>query len=404
LILGTIKFIILILLLTLSGMQKVNRFEDGSSLGDGQEDELSLLFFGDIMQHIPQIESAYDKTSGNYQYDSCFRYISGLISSADIAIGNLEVTLAGKPYSGYPTFSAPDSLIPALVRAGTDLLVTANNHSCDKGLKGILRTIHVLDTLGMPHTGTFRDASDRDTLHPLILEKKGIILALLNYTYGTNGIHVPAPAVVDLIDTSQIRKDYLKARSKGVDEVIIFFHWGEEYRREPVAAQKELAAFCHRLGIRVVIGSHPHVIEPMEAVTDSLGNILTVTVWSLGNFISNQRDRYRNGGALFGLNLKREADSIQIKHPGYHLAWVYTPFQNGKVRYQVLPVKTFENDSLFLARSDLLKIREFAEDSRLLLHANNVNVPEIGSNQPQPSGCGINGKNDIPQNGLKPTF
>jgi len=375
-ILGIIKIIILTIVLTLSGFQKANRFEDLASTRDGKGDELTLLFFGDVMQHIPQMESAYDKSSDSYRYDSCFRYVSGLISSADIAIGNLEVTLAGKPYTGYPTFSAPDALVPALSRAGTDVLVTANNHSCDKGLKGILRTIQVLDTLGMPHTGTFRNAADRDTLQPLILEKKGIILALLNYTYGTNGINVPAPAIVDLIDTALIRKDYFKARNKGVDEVIVFFHWGEEYKREPVKVQKELAAFCHRLGIRTVIGSHPHVIEPMEAVTDSLGNIKEVTVYSLGNFISNQRDRYRNGGALFELTLKREGDSIRILQPGYHLAWVHTPFRNGKVRYQVLPVRTFENDSLFLARPDLLKIREFATDARALLNEHNNNIPE----------------------------
>jgi len=380
LILGTAKIVLLTVILTFSWFQKANRFEHTSFIQDGREDELSLLFFGDIMQHIPQIESAFDKTSGTYRYDSCFRYISGLISSADLAIGNLEVTLAGKPYTGYPTFSAPDSLIPALARAGTDLLVTANNHSCDKGLKGILRTIHVLDTLGMPHTGTYRDAADRDSLNPLILEKKGIILALLNYTYGTNGINVPAPAIVDLIDTSLIRKDYQKARRKGVDEVLVFFHWGEEYRREAVTAQKELAAFCHQLGIRMVIGSHPHVIEPMVATTDSLGNITTVTVYSLGNFVSNQRERYKNGGALFELTLKREGDSLKILRPAYHLAWVHTPFRNGKVRYQVLPVQQFENDSAFLALPDLLKIREFASDSRALLNGQNINVPESGRN------------------------
>jgi poly-gamma-glutamate capsule biosynthesis protein CapA/YwtB (metallophosphatase superfamily) len=377
LILETIKISILTIILTLSGLQKTNRFENPSFNKDEGKDELSLLFIGDIMQHIPQIESALDKETGTYRYDSCFKFISGVISSANLAIANLEVTLGGKPYSGYPNFSAPDSLIPALQRAGIDALVTANNHSCDRGLKGVTRTVTVLDSLGIPHTGTYKDQNSRDTLNPLIFERNGIILALLNYTFGTNGIPVPKPTVVDLIDTSQIRLDYNKARRMGVDEVIVFFHWGEEYTPEPVQNQKDLAAYCHRLGIRIVIGSHPHVIEPMVAQKDSLGNIAEMTVYSLGNFISNQRDRYKNGGALFTLTLKREVDIVRLINPGYILAWVHTSTRSGKLSYQVLPVKQFENDSTLLSKPDLLKIREFADDSRKLLNATNVNVPEI---------------------------
>jgi hypothetical protein len=377
--LGIIKIAILTIILTLFGFQKVNRFENEWFSQEGQEDELSLLFIGDIMQHIPQIESALDTKTGIYRYDSCFSLVSGVLSSADLAIANLEVTLGGKPYTGYPTFSAPDSLIPALKRAGIDVLVTANNHSCDRGLKGVTRTVSVLDSLGMPHTGTYLDHSSRDTLNPLILDRKGIILALLNYTFGTNGIPVPHPAVVDLIDTARIRSDYNKAKRRGADEVITFFHWGEEYTPQPVRSQQEIAAFCHRLGIRIVIGSHPHVIEPMIAEKDSLGNIREVTVYSLGNFISNQRDRYKNGGALFELTLKREQDSVRISNPRYHLVWVHTSARSGKVSYQVVPVKQFEADSTWFGNSGWLKFKEFTEDSRTLLNTKNRNVPESGN-------------------------
>jgi hypothetical protein len=371
------RILLICLALIIIGLRKTDRFDVSVPGSKTDNDHLTLLFIGDIMQHIPQIESARDKETGTWQYDSCFKFISGVISAADLAIANLEVTLGGKPYSGYPNFSAPDSLIPALQRAGIDALVTANNHSCDRGLKGVTRTVSILDSLGIPHTGTYKDQNSRDTLNPLILERKGIILALLNYTFGTNGIPVPQPSVVDRIDTGQIRLDYIKSKRMGVDEVIVFFHWGEEYKPEPDQNQKELAAFCHRLGIRIVIGSHPHVIEPMVARKDSLGNITEITVYSLGNFISNQRDRYKNGGALFSLTLKREQDTIVIMNPVYHLAWVHTPFRTGKLWYQVLPVKQFENDSTLLSKPDLLKIREFADDSRKLLNATNVNVPEI---------------------------
>jgi poly-gamma-glutamate capsule biosynthesis protein CapA/YwtB (metallophosphatase superfamily) len=371
------KIPILTILLVMFGLQKTGRFDSSEFQNSDKKDKLTLLFMGDVMQHIPQIESARDKNTGTYHYDSCFKYISGEMSAADIAIANLEVTLAGPPYTGYPCFSAPDSLVTSLVRAGTDVLVTANNHCCDKGLKGIRRTVSILDSLGIPHTGTYPGPAYRDSLNPLILEKKGIILALLNYTYGTNGNAIPSPAVVDLTDTALIRKDYLKARQKGVDEVIAFFHWGEEYKPYPDKKQKELADFCHHLGIRIVIGSHPHVIEPMIAQKDSMGNIAEVTVYSLGNFISNQRDRYRNGGALFSVSLTREQDAIRISDPGYKLAWVHTPFRYGKVWYQVLPVRTFENDTAYFGRPDLLKMREFARDARALLDTANVNVPEL---------------------------
>jgi poly-gamma-glutamate capsule biosynthesis protein CapA/YwtB (metallophosphatase superfamily) len=160
---------------------------------------LSLLFAGDIMQHDSQIAAAYDPLTKKHDYNPCFQYIAPLIQSADIAIGNLELTLAGPPYKGYPQFSAPDALAETLKAAGFDALVTANNHCVDRGRKGIERTIDVLDTLHIPHTGTFKDSTTRSKAYPLIIEKKGFRLSLLNYTYGTNGIPVPQPSIVNQI-------------------------------------------------------------------------------------------------------------------------------------------------------------------------------------------------------------
>jgi poly-gamma-glutamate capsule biosynthesis protein CapA/YwtB (metallophosphatase superfamily) len=372
-----IKIASLSLITLLITNKGVDRFGDSDIRKRTDSDSLSILFIGDIMQHIQQIHSAWDTATNNYVYDSCFRFIMPVISSADIAIANFEVTLGGKPYTGYPQFSAPDSLVPALTRAGMDVLATANNHSCDRRLKGITRTLTILDSLQVVHTGSFYDQADKDTLYPLILEKNGIILALLNYTYGTNGIPVPSPAIVNLIDTGLIRKDYEKARKKGVDEVIVFFHWGQEYMREPDSIQREIAEFCHRLGIRIVIGSHPHVIQPMESTPDSMGNIRDVTVFSLGNFISNQRDRYKNGGALFRMTLTRENEGIRISDPGYILAWVHTLFRNGKLSFQVLPVRETERNTGFLSKPDSARMAEFAKDSRSHLNGKNLRIPEF---------------------------
>lgn len=198
---------------------------------------LSLLFIGDIMQHDSQLQSAYDAATGLYNYEPCFRYVKKYFNGADLTIGNLELTLGGKPYTGYPEFSAPDALAAALKYAGVDVLVTANNHSLDRRRKGLERTIKALDSLKMLHTGTFRDTVERMNDYPLLVSKNGINLALLNYTYGTNGIPVTKPNVVNLIDTTVIRKDLAQAKKLNPDMIIIFMHWGNEYQSMPSKQQ-----------------------------------------------------------------------------------------------------------------------------------------------------------------------
>ncbi|HEX8060291.1 MAG TPA: CapA family protein, partial [Cyclobacteriaceae bacterium] len=152
--------------------------------------KLSLLFIGDIMQHDTQISAAFDPVTKKYNYNECFQNVKSVFESADMTIGNLELTLGGPPYKGYPAFSAPDDLIGALTWSGVDVLVTANNHCLDRGRKGLERTVAVLDTFGIPHTGTFVDSAHRAKTYPLLLGKNGFKISLLNYTYGTNGLAV----------------------------------------------------------------------------------------------------------------------------------------------------------------------------------------------------------------------
>ena len=338
---------------------------------------LTLLFIGDVMGHGPQINSAYDSVTDTYCYDTVFNRIKPLIEHADVAIANLEVTLAGKPFSGYPQFSSPDALAASLKAAGVDAMVTANNHSADRGPQGITRTIEVLNDLKIPHTGTFTDQAQRDTASPLIIQKNGFRIALLNYTYGTNGIEVPKPTLVNLIDTIQIRRDYYRAKLLMVDEVIAFVHWGVEYQEEPNAEQEAIADYLHKLGIRIVIGSHPHVLQRMEASYDTDTTVGKVTVYSLGNFVSNQRTRYRNGGAMAYLKLTKRESKTHIKSGGYILAWVQTPIRNGRKVYQVLPVSEYEQMEGYFPADDQALFNEFAKDSRDLYGRRNKNFPEL---------------------------
>ncbi|MBE0668291.1 MAG: CapA family protein, partial [Bacteroidales bacterium] len=207
--------------------------------GQQSDSTLTVLFAGDIMGHDMQIASARDNSTGTYSYDSVFKYIRPVITGADLAFGNLEVTLGGSPYKGYPAFSSPDALAIACRNAGFDVLATANNHSADRGPKGIARTIRVLDSLDIKHTGTWLTSEARDTLNPLVISEKGIEVALLNYTYGTNGIVVPPPRIVSYIDTVLISNDIQRSREKGADVVFVMIHWGTEYDSLPSKSQKQ---------------------------------------------------------------------------------------------------------------------------------------------------------------------
>ncbi len=335
---------------------------------------LSLLFLGDIMQHDSQRKAAYIPDNENYDYSQCFRWIAPHLQAADVTIGNLEVTLAGEPYAGYPRFSAPDALARDLKRAGVDVLVTANNHSLDRGRPGLERTLEVLRAHQLLATGTFKDSAERATQYPLQIEQKGFRLSLLNYTYGTNGIPVTAPNIVNLIDTVQIVKDMNAARSQQSDIIIVFFHWGSEYQSQPTAWQKALARLCFREGAQLVVGAHPHVLQPME--WDQSKN--HVVAYSLGNFVSGQRPRYRDGGATLRVVLQKISTSKQactiISAADYHLQWVY---RDSRQRYFVLPAAAFETDTVVVQPTQSREaLRQFLADSRALFSRYNTQVAE----------------------------
>ncbi len=345
--------------------------------GQGPDSVLTLLFAGDIMGHDGQIAAALDDSTGTYSYDSVFKYISPVISAADVAIGNLEVTLGGAPYKGYPAFSSPDALAAACMSAGFDILVTANNHSADRGSRGIARTIRVLDSLGIRHTGTWVSSEAMDSLSPLMITHDGIRLALLGYTYGTNGIVVPPPAIVSYIDTVRAAADIRRSVDSGADRTVVFIHWGTEYDTLPDTQQKKTAASLLKSGADIVIGSHPHVVQPMTAQADS-GGIRNPVAWSMGNFVSNQRTRRRDGGVMIRIDLSAEGDTTVITDAGYILTWVYTPEENGKRRFYVLPCAAYENRPEFFqspAHYDAMMI--YIKDARRLLDSLSTGFSEM---------------------------
>lgn len=269
----------------------------------------TLLFAGDAMQHQAQLDQALSAGRGkSYDYSGCFSLIAPEIEAADYAVVNLEVPLGGgSDYSGYPCFSAPDSYAEALKDAGFDMMLTANNHCLDRRDKAARRTLTALDRLGIDHIGTYHDRAQRDSLVPFIREINGIKVGFLNYTYGTNGIEPRDGVEVSLIDRAKMAKEIDKTRKAGAEIMVVAIHWGIEYVLNENQSQRSVAQFLVGKGVDLVIGGHPHVVQPMHVVENDSTGRRSLVVYSLGNFISNMKTRDTRGGALVRARIERDS-------------------------------------------------------------------------------------------------
>lgn len=330
-----------------------------------QEDSLTtatIIVGGDAMMHMPQINAGYIDSSKSYDYSSWFTEISPILKEGNLNIINLETTLAGHPYKGYPQFCAPDIYAKNLYDAGFNFFVLANNHTVDRGGKGMERTINTLTDFGIPNTGSFKSQAERDSIYPVLLRVNGIRISLLNCTYGTNGLIPPTPYLVNMIDTVELKKDIQKAKMDRPDILMIAIHWGDEYKREPGAYQKSVANFLIRNGVDIIIGSHPHVIQPIEIVERNDKQHLII--WSLGNFVSNQRRHYTDGGMMVKFDLVKHKRKMQTKFQKieYIPMWVYkTP---PPIEYRILPIYLYENEAEKMSAQDKTLFLRFIEDSR----------------------------------------
>lgn len=308
-----------------------------------------LLFAGDVMQHMPQVEAA--RSGDGFDYAPVFAALRPRFAAADLVVVNLETTLtrSGR-YAGYPCFRSPAALAVALREAGVDAAVMANNHCCDGGAEGIRTTAAELDACGIRRTGVFTDSLDRARNHPLLFVRRGVVIALLNYTYSTNGLPVPEGVTVNRIDTARMAADIAAARARGAECVAVCIHWGDEYARRENARQRALARFLRQAGADLVIGSHPHVIQPYEA--DSLHAVF----YSLGNLVSNQRRRYCDGGLLAQIDLTRRTDGSLRYASRAVPVWVALP------GYRILPPEAADTMALPAAyglfRADAAELTE----------------------------------------------
>ncbi len=301
-----------------------------------------IALAGDIMVHSDQLAYAYDRQTGTYSFAGVFDEVAQYLGAADITIANLETTLAGRDrgYSGYPKFNSPEEILLSLREAGVDVLTTANNHSMDRGEYGVLKTIEHLDKAGILHTGTFASADSRR--EPLIIDVKGIRLGILSYTYGTNGLPVPwgREYLVNLLDIQQVKQDITVMREKGADLIIVSPHYGVEYRRTPGERERQMVEELFQAGADIVAGSHTHVIQPMAVREPEREGGLFVA-YSLGNFVSGQKGRYRDTGVIVTLTVQKEpvTGKIQLDSAEYVPVWVHRYRDNGRMKSRVVPVE-----------------------------------------------------------------
>lgn len=305
--------------------------------------DISLLAVGDIMFHIPQVKSAI-VGENDYDFKPMFEHVKEYIQDADLALGNYEtVTVEDRSYSGFPRFNSPIKTVEALKDAGFNILSTANNHSLDQGKTGIISTIEAINQYGLEHVGTNVDKDNK----PLIVDVEGIRVGVLSYTFGLNGLDsLLSPEelsyMVNLIDEKKIQQQIQLLEVNEVDIIVSYIHWGHEYHHEPSQYQKDLGNKLVEWGVNIVFGSHPHVVQKSEIV--SINGKDNLVVYSMGNFISNQREitmgnPYTEDGVMVRVNVQKnlELNETVITEIEYIPTWVHRYSEGGKYTYEILP-------------------------------------------------------------------
>lgn len=306
---------------------------------------INMALTGDIMCHNTIYNDAFNKQTNTYDFSYIFDDIKYNIQTADIAIGNLETTFAGssKGYSSYPTFNTPESLAYTLKKVGFDVLSTANNHCYDKGYSGIESTINYLDDADISHTGTFKSEEEQNKI--LVKNVKGIQIAFLSFTYGTNGITVPSDKSysVNLIDKDLIKKQLDLAKKQNPDMICVSMHWGIEYQTTPNSEQKDLADFLFKNGADIIIGNHPHVLQNFEKREITLDDGTSkdgLVIYSLGNLLADQNKKYTRDSAIMNVSVtKDENGKIKINTVKYTPIYIYKDTSKSTQKFKIINIQ-----------------------------------------------------------------
>lgn len=309
---------------------------------------LRISAAGDIMFHMPQVRSAYDHSNNTYNFNPVFEKVAPILSAADLSIVNFESTLGGakRGFSGYPLFNSPDEAAAAIKEAGVDVVTTANNHSLDSGKDGLKRTVQVFHEQGVETVGTY---AEKPVSRVLLKEMNEINIAILAYTESTNGLGgqyatEELNSMLNLMEIERILEDVAEAKLLGADFIIAYLHWGDEYMQEPNEKQIEYATMMAEAGVHLILGSHPHVIQKSDVIKTEGHE--TFVVYSLGNFVSNQRKEtlgasreITEDGLIVTIDIEKNhlTNETAITNVEYTPTWVYRhPIGGNKYSYKIL--------------------------------------------------------------------
>lgn len=349
-------------------------------------DSINSLKFsavGDLMCHGTQLNYA-EIDSTFFDFKPNFKKVKPIFDESDVVMGNLETVIAGKEFGnlGYPIFNTPIEYLDALKYAGFDLLITANNHATDQGKTGIINTAMNITDTDMQFSGTNTSLEDLDSVN--IFTSNDISYAVLSYTYGINlkNLEEEDMYMVNFIDTVRIRQDIKKARQAEADIVILFFHFGKEYAREPSRYQKEIVSKSIQYGADIILGSHPHSLQPVEFFKTNNATLDTGFVaYSLGNFISNQRWRYSDCGVILNFELEKNILSgrVDLKSVDFIPVWVFKGFNGRKNIFEILPSTQYNySGSLnYLSEEDITLMQQSIEDTRETITGNSNRTKEV---------------------------
>lgn len=306
----------------------------------------SIVAIGDTLCHSQNFKDAYDSETGIYDFSPMFKYITKYFENATVCVGNLEASLAGpsRGYSGYPTFNTPEHLAIDLKELGMDIMTTANNHVLDMGYSGLTSTLNYLDEADLEHTGSARSLEEQEKI--LFRDLNGIKTAFLAFTYGTNGIPVPTGKeyCVNLINKDFMKRKIDQAKSEGAELICVSMHWGDEYKTSPNATQKDLAEFLIKNDVKVILGCHPHVPEPIEMKTVSMEDGTTkegFVIYSMGNFFSAQTFANTRNTLILNVQVRKDGQTneVNIDNATYTPVYVYDNGLNAKDRYELLDIE-----------------------------------------------------------------
>ena len=325
-----------------------------------ERDTLRMSFIGDVMTHgrqlrLARIPGADTTKSSSYDFSSYFKYVKPLMDTCDISVANMEFPVGVVPFSGYPVFSGPESLVQETIDAGVDLMLLANNHICDKGRRGLDSTLAIYSRLPVRYTGLWRDSTEERLCNPAIIDASGFRVAFINFSYGFNGFTIPEPYVAGALDSLQIKQAIDRAHNRGADYIVALPHWGVEYSLDESAEQRRWRDRLYRWGVDMIVGTHPHVPQPVDY---SQGR---VTAYSLGNYISNMSIAYGQVGILLRVTLVRcEDGSIETLPPDVTYLWCG---KGGLLEpnYTVVPIEEYlDRPEAFLSRDQYDKmVREY---------------------------------------------